>query len=146
MPDPSSPAPLPEMSDLVAWLRDEDPARRAEAARTLTRLGEAGAPALAALVGALGDPIFLVRAMAAAAIGRQGEPASSAALGPLVELLEDAVAPVRFWAVDALGRMPHAVRGTLESIERRMDDEDQAVRGAAARAAARVRAAYAGDA
>ena len=136
----------PPMSDLVAWLSDEEPARRAEAARTLTRLGAAAAPALEALVGALADPVFLVRAMAAAAIGRQGEAASYAALDPLVQLLEDPVAPVRFWAVDALGRMPGAAHGALASIERRLDDEDQAVRGAATRAAARVRAAYARDA
>jgi HEAT repeat protein len=127
--------------ELVAGLADEDPARRAEAARTLTRLGTAGAPALDALVEALADPIFLVRAMAAAAIGRQGAAAADAALGPLVRLLEDPVPPVRFWAVDSLGRMADAARAALPSIERRMEDEDQAVRGAAARALARIRAA-----
>jgi len=130
----------PSVTDLAAQLRDEDPARRAEAARTLTRLGEAAAPALDVLVGALADPIFLVRAMAAAAIGRQGEPASDVALAPLVRLLADPVAPVRFWAVDALGRMPAAAQSALASIESRMEDEDQAVRGAAARAAARIHA------
>lgn len=136
MTDPAS----PDVSDLTAWLSDEDPARRAEAARTLTRLGTAAAPALAALVEALADPIFLVRAMAAAAIGRQGEAASSVALGALVRLLEDPIAPVRFWAVDALGRMPTAAHAVLGAIEGRKDDEDQAVRGAAARAAARIHA------
>ena len=80
--------------------------------------------------------------MAAAAIGRQGDAAASAAYAPLVRLLEDPVAPVRFWAVDALGRMPGAAQDVLTSIEGCLRDEDQAVRAAAARAVARVRATH----
>lgn len=135
--------PPPRVGDLEAQLGDEDPALRAEAARRLGRLGEDAAPALGALVEALDDPVFLVRALAASAIGRQGEPAAELALGPLVRLLDDPIAPVRFWAIDALGRLPVAARPARSAVEQRLDDEDQAVRAAAVRTVARLRAAQA---
>jgi HEAT repeat protein len=79
----------------------------------------------------------MVRAMAAAALGKIGGTAS-AAVGALTTLLEDAVFPVRFWACDALGRIGGPARPARAALEARTRDEHKAVRAAAVRALRRI--------
>ena len=128
-------------------LGDEDPARRAEAARTLTRLGDAarfGAPR--ARGGA--------RRSRSSWCGpwRRRRSAGRANRRPRWRSARWSACSRTPWRrfgsgpSTALGRMPVAARDALSSVERRVEDEDQAVRGAAARATARLRAAPPTDA
>ncbi len=90
------------LEEALALLASADPRQRAVAARALGRQGPDVAAAAPALLGRLGDEDPMVRAQAATALGRIG---ALHAVGPLRRLLEDPVAPVRFWAAEALARL-----------------------------------------
>lgn len=114
-PAPLSPeAPLPPEADvtfegrpLSAWLADlrgPEPRTRWTAAQALGRAGAAGHPVVDALVRALGDEHFMVRADAATALGAIGVGASSATTA-LARATADEAETVRKAAARALDQI-----------------------------------------
>jgi len=69
--------------------------------------------------------------MAAATLGKIGYAAADA-VDDLARLLIDPVAPVRFWACDALGRLGPAGRAALPGLAKCAEDSHESVRRGAA--------------
>ena len=99
--------------------------QRLEATDALGRLGEKAAPALDALLGALGDEDEPVRLNAAYALGAMG----AAAVGPLIAALDDEREHVREHAAYALGA---AGEEAVDALVAALGDERAHVRGFAA--------------
>ena len=102
---------------LLKQLQEQDPARHA-AAEALMLLGDA---ALRAVVQSLSDPDWLVRGVAAEALGEMN---SSQAVAPLITMLSDRKAEVRraaAWALAQIGKQamvaPKVVTGLFEVLQ-----------------------------
>jgi HEAT repeat protein len=121
----------------VVRLRGSDEEDSEAAATSLRRLGPKAAPAVPALVKALGDPDQGVRANAAICLGFIGHQAK-AAVPALSRLLMDQneVDTVRSWAALSLGRIgPDALPVLIEALK---PGSDVFVRGAAANAVGKM--------
>ena len=93
---------VPLVKELAAALKDPQPVIRRAAAQTLANFKEKAVPAVPALVAALKDADPWVRSLAGQALNEVGESATA----PLLQLLEDKDATLRFHAIavsDGLG-------------------------------------------
>ena len=101
--------------------------------RLVEAFGAAGAPAVPALIQALGDSNSAVRAVAAWALGDLGDPR---AVPALIQALGDSDRDVRRAAAEALGAIgdPQAVPALIKAL----GDSDRAVRRAAAEALVKI--------
>ncbi|MFM8979066.1 MAG: HEAT repeat domain-containing protein [Planctomycetia bacterium] len=134
-------APLEEptsLSEARAFLRDQAPRKRMRAATALGRQGPQVAAAVPQLCSALEDADPMVRSMVASALGRIGH---GDAVAPLLARLADPVLPVRFWAVEALGRIGQPAPGLRESLDALARGSDLHLSAAARKALARLPAA-----
>jgi HEAT repeat protein len=95
---------------LTAGLTDPDVRARRAAAEALESLGNEAAPAIPALIQALGDRDFIVRWIAVRTLGKFGPKEAAAAIPALARLLDDPDLDVRVQAATVLGRFgPAAV-------------------------------------
>jgi hypothetical protein len=102
--------------ELIDFLRADQPAFRAGAARALGGLGANAAPAVAKLRRALAHDFDLtVRCRAAEALGRIGS-AAAPAVEDLAQALWHPHRPLRLRAARALGRIGPAARGALHDL------------------------------
>ncbi|MCB9736424.1 MAG: HEAT repeat domain-containing protein [Deltaproteobacteria bacterium] len=150
----------PAVNELGLALRDGSPDVREAAIAALDDLGLAAVPAAFWLVGALSDPLLTVRARAVAILkalhaqvadflveGLRADPEIVPAtvglvfeeLGPdgiptLVDALRSASALIRRNAVTLLGALGEDAKGAAVDVLPLLEDEDEAVRKAAARA------------
>ena len=122
---------------LAAGLKDPVEGRRVAAARALAMRGEAAAPFVPDLTGALDDRSRVVRAAAAWALGEVG-PAAAPATPDLLRLLRDADPLVRAGAAYALGATGAAARDSALKLIERLDDPDERVRWQAGEALAEI--------
>jgi hypothetical protein len=97
--------------------------------RLVEVFGAAGAPAVPALIQALGDSGWEVRRAAAEALGKLGDPQ---AVPPLIKALGDSDRDVRFAAAWALGKLgdPQAIPALIQAL----GDRSENVRRAAQQA------------
>lgn len=134
--DPLAPLEEPtSLSEARAFLRDPDPRKRMLAAKALGRQGATVAAAVPDLCQALSDADPMVRSMVASALGRIGH---ADAIAPLQACLADPVLPVRFWAVEALGRIGRPAPGLREALEPLARGSDPHLSAAARKALARL--------
>jgi HEAT repeat protein len=112
-------------------LTHSDPTIRRNAARSLGRIGEPAASAIAQIVSQLNDPDASVRSHAAEALGALH---AAEAIPNLVQALADSEAVVRQQAVRALGEMKDKAKPILSQVQAAKSDEDPEVRKAATRA------------
>lgn len=126
-------AALPALETLVQVLEDEtmDVEARWNAARTLGKLGPAGAAAVPVLTEHLQDSQATVREHAAEALGDIGPPAEES-VEELVAVLDDPAVRVRRDAVRSLGQIGGSARGATAEIEQLLQDPEAIVREAAA--------------
>jgi HEAT repeat protein len=117
---PRRPDPLAE----AALLRDENPATRREAVGRLEALGPAAAPAVPALIDALGDPDRWVREGAGKALAAVG-PGAAAAVPALMKTLSDEDDYVRVRAAQALGAIGPAAKEAIPLLEFHAADPDE---------------------
>ena len=115
----------PESAPVLAkLLGDADAGICAAAIAALPRLG---APGVAVVLPLLKSEDATLRAHAAATLARMKASRTAPALAAL---LDDPSAPVRLWALAALGELPD--EPSLENIVKGMQDHDPQVRGEAA--------------
>lgn len=152
-------AAAPAINELGLALRDGSPQVREAAVAALDALGLAAAPAAFWLVGALSDPLpavkaravavlaalhaqvapFLVEALRAdpelvpATVGLVFEELGAAGIPTLVDALGAASALIRRNAVTLLGALGQEAQGAAVDVLPLLEDEDEAVRKAAAR-------------
>ncbi len=93
-----------DLAQFIVDLSDADPAKRAQAAEELSRLGPQVAPVAVVLVQACGDESEEVREYAVAALEEMGSPAIED-IEMLAALLSDSKADVGYWAATLLGRL-----------------------------------------
>jgi HEAT repeat protein len=116
----------PDVGELVAGLRGQDPMARRRSILALAELGAGSSAAVAALAEALADADGRVRFMAAAALGRIG-PAAEVAVPALLAALDDVAAGDT--AAESLVRIGKAaVPALLEMM--RTGDENARVQAA----------------
>jgi len=99
----TAPDPDITISRLLALLHSSDPTLRQTAALSLGKI--ASAEAAAGLMEALRDPDPLVRQYSAWALGNLGDHAPSAALSPLLSLINDPALAVADTAAEAIGQI-----------------------------------------
>jgi HEAT repeat protein len=120
---------------LIEALAGGEPALRAEAARALSLIGAEPAPAVSALVKALGaDTDDDVLEAVTESLGRIGAPA----VKPLQKSLEMGTPTARRLSAKALGIMGHEAALAEQDLLWALRDPDLGVRAAAARAIGRV--------
>lgn len=127
----------PTLDRLVAILRDRslDTEVRWNAARTLGKMREAGAPAIPALLETMHDEAPTIREHAAEALGDIGPPARHT-VPELCKLLTDSYVKVRRDAVRSIGQTgvePGELPTVMAAIEPLLKDPEAIVREAAAK-------------
>lgn len=118
---------------LIRALTDKDnPQVRFYAAAALGRVGPEAEFAIPPLVQALSDPDWKVRRISIEALANMG-PLAHAALGRLIELLEDGSSPewVRSDAAMAIGRIGSGTTSVVAALTRALGDKSARVRDAA---------------
>jgi HEAT repeat protein len=108
------------------------------ASRALGVVGRGNRDALPSLTQALQDEQWQVRGVAALAVGQFGDRATPAAIAAVAGVMQDERAPVRKAATMALGEIGPLARTEMPALRAASDDEDEAVRDAAAVAIVRV--------
>jgi HEAT repeat protein len=122
-------------SVLRRGLADDDERVRAQAAASLSRIGDGGA--LRELIASLrGDADKHVRQAAAEAIGEVAPSGDNAAVAVLIEALGDDEEHVRYAAAESLSQVGDA--RAERALLRRLADQNEVVRAAAAEALGRV--------
>ena len=128
----------PEVRVLIGRLKHRDSTERLHAAMEIAEYGMAGAPAIPALIKALGDSESSVRLAAAAGIGGIGFVDESALAVPaLVKALGDPSPAVRAEAARTLGQIAtpgDPVTDVAGALKAALRDGDERVRKAAAEA------------
>ncbi|MFH1139413.1 MAG: HEAT repeat domain-containing protein [Pseudomonadota bacterium] len=104
-------------------LTNQDPAVRASAAKKLGLLGPGSAPAISALVQALGDKVRLVHLEAGLALSRIGP----AAVSDLMKALADENKGIRSGAALALGKIEPPPLEAVPGLINLLTDEDPEV-------------------
>ena len=139
-----------KLDELLKGLESPNPAARAMAATSLTKMGPGAEPAVPALAKALADQNLNVRYWAASALKAVGPPAQ-AAVTALVKALDTfpggspaLVGPVRYYpdvrsvAAEALGGIGSRAKDAVPALKKALSDPDPAVRSAAAEALQRI--------
>src|SRR5262245_44264607 len=127
--------------DAAGWqgrLRDDDPARQAKAAYSLSKLGAEAKTAVPDLIAALKSKSSEVRQNAALALGQIGPDAADAVLA-LTEALADEEWAVRRQAVLALGQIGEAAKVSVKQVQGLTRDANSLVAKAAQEALAKLR-------
>jgi HEAT repeat protein len=101
---------------LMAGLTDPDVRARRAAAEALESLGNEAAPAIPALIRALGDGDFIVRWIAVRTLGKFGAKQSAGAIPALARLLDDSDLDVRVQAATVLGSFGPAAAEAVPSL------------------------------
>ncbi len=129
-------AAAPAVPILIELLQDrsQKPEVRANAARTLGKIGPASIAAVPALIGELGDADASVREHCAEGLGDIGPAAAAEGLSPLLKVLTDVNTRVRRDAVRSLGNFGDAARSAVPEIQKLRKDPEQMVREAAGNA------------
>jgi HEAT repeat protein len=126
-------AAAPALPALTTLLQDSsrDAETRSNAARTIGRIGPDAASSLPALIQALDDPEWMLREVAAVAIGDLGRAAGSEGAAALIPLLTDEHALVRRAAAGSLGYLSEFADEAVPVIKSLLNDPDEDVRNAA---------------
>ena len=122
---------------LQVALADNSPAVRAQAARSLGRIGNSASIAATDLIRLLKDDDETVRQEAIEAVGKVGGP-SAAIVEALVAILQDANASLKILAARELGTMGEAASSAFAALAPLLQDRDESVRDAAAEAIGRI--------
>jgi len=142
IPNSSSPKEVEGLSStvqtLAAQLTGAEVEARRAALETLETLGPDADPAIAELVGALGDQDKFVRWAAARTLGRIGPMEEEAVVPALARLLTDADLDVRLAAAAALERLASAAKAAAPDLRRTVGSTDAELRFAAIRALAAI--------
>ncbi len=127
-----------DVVQLVSCLSDTNPAKRAQAAEGLSRLGPQSAPAAVALVRACGDETEEVREYAVAALEEMGSP-NIEDIQSLVALLNDPKTDIGYWAATLLGRLESDAASAVPALAAAVTEASEgAVRQRAAWALGRI--------
>jgi HEAT repeat protein len=129
-------AAAPSLPILIELLQDHarSPEIRANAARTIGKIGPASISAVPALIGEMGDADAAVREHCAEALGDIGPEAAAEGLPALIKVLTDVNTRVRRDAVRSLGHFGDAGRPAVADIRKLLKDPEKMVREAAGNA------------
>lgn len=118
---------------LIELLQDRTrkPEVRANAARTIGKIGPGSISAVPALIGEMGDADASIREHCAEALGDIGPQAAADGIPPLLKVLTDVNTRVRRDAVRSLGNFGEAAKSTLPEIRKLLNDPETIVREAA---------------
>jgi len=119
---------VPDWAELIRDLEDPDPDVQDRSFARLERLGPAAVPTL---IAALGSGRFLLRANAAAVLGRLG-PIAGRAVPALAQALEEEERDFRLAASRALANMAAEAATIRGAIVRRLKDPAPCIRAASA--------------
>lgn len=122
----------PSLEPLSKILQDKerDSEIRWNAARTLGKLGKAGAPSIPTLIDHLEDPSDTVREHSAEALGDIG-PVDASVVPALISVLNDPYVRVRRDAVRSLGYLGPMAKEAVPAIQPLLKDKEAIVRDAA---------------